>query len=173
MGIVYWRDPDETLTRCDHMVPWGYCDANYTEDAQDQRLMSSYTFMLAGGPISWKSKKQPSVSLSTTEAEYYALGIACQEAAWIRHIYQEIFKPLNNRVLIYTDNVGAVALSENPVFHNQSKHIDIHWHYIRDLIRSKIIHSSHIPRIHNGTDFLTKALSHAEHERCAKFIGME
>jgi len=90
--------------------------------------------MLAGGPISWKLKKQPSVSLSTTEVEYYALGITCQEAAWIRHVYQEIFKPLNNPVLVYSDNAGAVALSVNPIFHNRSKHIDIHWHYIRDLI---------------------------------------
>ena len=135
--------------------------------------MSGYAFMLAGRPMSWKSKQQPSISLSTTEAEYYVLGITCQEAAWIRHIYQEIFKPLNNPVLIYLDNAGAVALSENPVFHNWSKHIDICWHYIRDLIRSKIIRSSHIPRINNGADFLTKALSCTEHEHCAKFIGME
>ena len=135
--------------------------------------MSGYAFMLVGRPISCKSKKKPSISLLTTEVEYYTLGIACQEATWIRHIYQDIFKPLNDLVLIYLDNTGEVALSENPIFHNQSKHINIQWHFIRDLIRSKIIRSSHIPRIHNGTDFLTKALSHAEHEHCTKFIGME
>src|SRR5882724_1772116 len=173
MGIIYQRDPDEALTGHDHMVHWGYCDANYAKDAQDQRLTSGYMFMLAGGPISWKLKKQPSISLSTTEAEYYALGIAFQEATWIRHVYQEIFKPLNNPVLIYSDNAGAVALSKNPIFHNRSKHIDICWHYIRDLIRSKVIRSSHIPGINNGADFLTKALSCAEHERCAKFVRME
>src|SRR5882724_647464 len=167
MGIVYQRDPDEALTGRDHVVPWGYCDANYTEDAWDRRLTSGYAFMLVGRPISWKSKKQPSISLSTTEVEYYTLGITCQEAAWIRHVYQEIFKPLNDPVLIYLDNSGAVALSENPVFHNQSKHIDIRWHYIRDLIQSKIIRSSHIPGIYNGADFLMKALSRTEHEHCA------
>jgi len=67
----------------DHTTPWGYCDANYVEDPHDQKSTSSYLFMLAGGPIAWKSKKQSLVALSTTEAEYYALGLVCQEAVWL------------------------------------------------------------------------------------------
>src|SRR5882724_10345706 len=69
MGIIYQRDPDESLTRHDHAVPWGYCDTNYTVDAQDRRSTSGYVFMLDGRQILWKSKKQPSVSLPTTEVE--------------------------------------------------------------------------------------------------------
>jgi len=129
--------------------------------------------MFTGGTISWKSKKQASVLLSTTEAEYYALGIACQEAVWMKQFCQEILMPLNNSIHIYSDNTGMIALSDNPVFHNQLKHIDIQWHFVRDLICSKTIHTSHIPRTQNSVDFLTKALSRPEHERCIELLGME
>ena len=129
--------------------------------------------MLAGGPITWKSKKQVSVALSTTEAEYYAIGIACQGATWIKQICQELNMSIDKPIRIYTDNTGAIALTDNPVFHNRSKHIDICWHFVRDLIRTKTIHTSHIPGTQNGADFLTKALNCFEHERCVKLLGME
>ena len=83
LGIVYHREPTLGSRDYDHAKPWGYCDANYTEDPCDRKSTSGYMFMLAGGPIAWKSKKQSSVALSTTEAEYYALGLACQEAVWL------------------------------------------------------------------------------------------
>ena len=135
--------------------------------------MSGYVFILAGGAILWKSKKQASVSLSTTEAEYYALGIVCKEAIWIKQICQELRMLLNDPILIYSDNTGAVALSDNPVFHNRSKHIDIRWHFVRDLICLKVVCTSHIPGTENGVDFFTKALSWPEHEHCVKLLGME
>ena len=129
--------------------------------------------MLANGPIAWKSKKQPSVTLSTTEAKYYALGIACQEGVWMRQLCQEIFMTFDKSIHIFSDNTGAVALSENPVFHSRSKHINIRWHFIRDLICSGSIRSSHIPGVQNGANFLTKALNRYKHEWCLKLLGME
>jgi len=155
------------------LTPWGFCDVNYAEDPRDRKSTSGFVFILAGGPISWKSKKQRSVSLSTTEAEYYVLGIACQEAAWLKQIGQELLMSLNKPIHIYSDNTGAIALSDNPVFHNRSKHIDIRWHFVRELIRSKTVRTSHIPGTQNGVDFLTKALSRSEHDRCIKLLGME
>src|SRR5882724_10699870 len=68
--------------------------------------------------------------LSTTEAEYYALGVVCQEAMWLRQVFQELSMTFDAPLHIYSDNTGAVALSDNPVFHTQSKHIDIRWHFI-------------------------------------------
>jgi len=154
-------------------MPWGYCDANYAEDSHDWKSTSGYTCMFVGGTISWKSKKQASVSLSNTDVEYHALGITCQEVVWIKQFCQELLMPLNNPIHIYLYNTAAIALSNNPVFHNRSKHIDIWWHFVRDLIHSKIICTSHIPRTQNGMDFLTKALSWPEHEHCIKLLGME
>jgi len=173
LGIVYHRESSSSSRGHEHATPWGYCDANYAEDPRDRKSTSGYSFMLAGGPIAWKSKKQASVALSTTEAEYYALGVACQEAIWLRQLCKELHMDLNQPTPIYSDNTGAVALSDNPVFHNRSKHIDIRWHFIRDQIRSKLICTSHIPGTENGSDFLTKALNRFEHERCVKLLGME
>src|SRR6266481_8245524 len=127
-----------------HVTPWGFCDANYREDPCDCKSTSRYVFMLASGPITWKLKKQMSVALSTTEAKYYTLGIACQEAIWIRQLFQELFTTFDNPIHIYSNNTGMVALSDNLVFHNKLKHIDIRWHFIRDLIHSKVIRTLHI-----------------------------
>ena len=112
--------------------------------------------MLASGTITWKLKKQTSIALVTTEAEYYMLGIACQEAIWVKKLCQELLMSFSEPINIYMDNTGVVALSDNPIFHNR-KHIDIRWHLICDLICSKLLCSSHIPRTHNRADFLTKA----------------
>src|SRR6266481_2052225 len=87
VGIIYRRGPqpgDTNIVHPDvsHMIPWAFCDANYMEDPHDRKSTSRYVFMFTGSPIVWKLKKQTSVALSTTEAEYYALGVACQEAVW-------------------------------------------------------------------------------------------
>src|SRR5882724_4047918 len=160
-------------TSISHTTPWAFCNANYAEDSRDRKSTSGFAFMLANGPIAWKSRKQASVALSTTEAEYYVLGIACQEAVWIKQLCQELFMTFGGPIYIYTDNTGAVALSDNPVFHNRSKHIDIQWHFVRDLVQSKVLCTSHIPGVQNGADFLTKALNHYKHERCLRLLGME
>ena len=139
-------------------TPWGYCDANYAEDPHDWKSTSSYMFMLAGSSISWKSKKQPSISLCTTEAEYYTLGIACQEVEWIRQICLKLLMPLNGPIHIYLDNTGAVALSENPVFHSSQS---------TSTLDGTLSKSSSIPRLHtlhilgiqNRADFLKNAAS--------------
>jgi len=140
------------------MTPWAFCDVNYAEDPHNCCSTSGYVFMLAGGPIMWKSKKQPSVTLSMTEAKYHMLGITCQEAIWLKQLCQELQMTLNEPTDVYMDNTGVVALSNNPIFHNWSKYIDIRWHFMQDLIWSKSIHTSHIPGTQNGADFLTKAL---------------
>ena len=69
-------------------------------------------------------------ALSTTEVEYYVLGISCQEAAWIKQIFQELLLLLNDPIHIYLDNIRVVSLSNNPIFHNRLKHIDICWHFV-------------------------------------------
>ena len=130
LGIIYRPELQPETNRDDQTIPWGYCDANYAEDTRDQKSTSGYGFMLANGSIAWKSKKQASVALSTTEAEYYALGMACQEAVWLKQIFQELYLDFRKSIHIYSDNTGAVALLDNPVYHSQLKHIDICWHYI-------------------------------------------
>jgi len=69
VGIVYRRTPELVEANQDHTIPWGFCDVNYAEDPWDQKSTSGYVFILAGGPIAWKSKKQASMALSTTESK--------------------------------------------------------------------------------------------------------
>jgi len=131
---VYHRESPSNSRGHRDATPCGYCDANYAENPHDQKSTSGYSFMLAGGPITWKSKKQALVTLSTTEAKYYALGVACQEAVWLQQLCKELHMDLNQLTPIYSDNMGMVALSDNPIFHNHSKKIDIRWHFVCDLI---------------------------------------
>jgi len=81
--VVYRKAAKSTESDLRHMTPWDFCDTNHAKDPHDRRSTSRYAFMLASGSIAWRSKKQTSVVLSTMEAKYYALGIACQEAVWL------------------------------------------------------------------------------------------
>ena len=134
VGIVYRKTPEPVEANMDCAIPWGFCNANYAEDPHDWKSTSGYVFILMGGPIAWKSKKQASVALSTMEAEYYTLGIVCQEATRLRQLFQELSTSFIEPILIYSDNTSAVALSDNLVFHNRLKQIDIRWHFVQNLI---------------------------------------
>src|SRR5258707_10167548 len=101
--------------------------------------------MLAGGPITWESRKQLSVALSTCEAEYMAMSKASTEAMWLRKLLHEVdFSTpstppqtnlgINIKPMLYADNQGAIALTENPVFHNKTKHVENRYHYIRERV---------------------------------------
>ena len=95
---------------------------------------------MARGPISWLSKKQPIVALSTSEAEYIALSSASQEAVWLKQLSTTTLRVSSNKPLtIMEDNQGAIAMSKNPIAHSRTKHIDIRYHYIREAIQEGLI----------------------------------
>uniref|UniRef100_A0AAV1VIC9 Reverse transcriptase Ty1/copia-type domain-containing protein n=1 Tax=Peronospora matthiolae TaxID=2874970 RepID=A0AAV1VIC9_9STRA len=116
----------------------GYSDADWAGDLTDRKSTSGYTFMLLGAPVSWGSKKQPSVSLSTTEAEYIALSLAIQEGKWIHRLLCEIMMAANEEgpeLMIHEDNQSCIKMTKNPVNHGRAKHIDIKYHHIRDEVK--------------------------------------
>ncbi|XP_016652008.1 PREDICTED: uncharacterized mitochondrial protein AtMg00810-like [Prunus mume] len=100
-----------------------YSDADWVEDPNDRRSVSGFIVYLGSSPISWASKKQHTVSRSSTEAEYRALAIAAAELAWIRQLFCDLHVPLHVPPLIHCDNISAIALSSNPVFHSRMKHL--------------------------------------------------
>ena len=91
-----------------------------------RRSTSGYVFQIQGNTVSWCSKRQACVAKSTTEAEYMALSIACQESIWLRRLLSDIQVNQQSPSTIYEDNIGAIELPKNPKFHNRTKHIDIH-----------------------------------------------
>ncbi|KAG2864192.1 hypothetical protein PC114_g28083 [Phytophthora cactorum] len=106
----------------------GYSDADWAGDLADRKSTSGYTFMLMGAPVSWGSKKQSSVSLSTSEAEYIALSLAIQEGKWIHRLLCEILTAANEtrpELMIREDNQSCIKMTKNPVNHGRAKHIDI------------------------------------------------
>jgi hypothetical protein len=120
-GITY-RQPQKD-TGVDNLF-YGLADAAYANN-HDLKSMTGYLFLAAGGAITWKSKKQSVITLSSTKAEYVALSEAGCEATWLRNLYMELGFPQKYPTIIKGDNEGSVTLTQNPQFHQRSKHIAI------------------------------------------------
>ena len=112
----------------------GYTNSNWAKSAVDGKSTSGCSFSLGSGMISWLCRKQTSMALSTTEAEYIAASVASREAVWLRKLLARIFDLELEPTLIHCDNQSCIRLSENPIFHDKSKHIDIKYYYIRDMV---------------------------------------
>ena len=138
----------------------GYCDADWAEDINDRKSVSGFVFVLGGTPVVWGTQKQSCVALSTQEAEYIAISVACRELVWLRYLLSEL-RVLDDRPsVIYSDNRAAIALAHDPIQHKRNKHIDIKYHYIRDLIYKKYIQLDWISGSEMLADFLTKAVGY-------------
>ena len=107
----------------------GYSDAG---DMDDRHSTSGNVFSLAGGAVSWSSKKQATFALSTAEAEYVALSGATQEAVWLRRLLEDVGVPPEGPTVIHEDNQGAMAMVKNPVGHAKAKHNDIRDNFVRE-----------------------------------------
>jgi hypothetical protein len=157
----------------DHLLH-GYCDADWAEPHSDKGLSTSgFAFKLAGGLISWASKKQACVALSTTESEYIAEALACQEAIWLVQLLTEIaiddsfLKPIP----IYADNNGAIALASNPEFHAATKHIAVRFHKLREVVQDGLVCFIKIPA-EMAADGLTKPLQKVLFKRWITQLGL-
>ena len=98
------------------------------------RSTTGYVFKIGDGAVSWSSKRQPTVALSTTEAEYMATTQAGKEALWYRSFLEDIGISQHTPTIIHNDNQGSLSLAKNPVFHTRTKHIDVQHHFIRELV---------------------------------------
>ena len=137
----------------------GYSDANFARDVDTRRSTSGFIFMLAGAAISWQSRAQATVALSSTEAEYIALAGAAQEAIWLLQVLREFKFMITAPVLIYEDNQSTIKLVDNPVFHKRSKHVDIKYHFIRELVENRTLQIQYVSTKDNIADIFTKPLS--------------
>lgn len=139
----------------------GFCDADWA-NSNDRRSISGYCFTLNedGGLISWRSKKQQTVALSTCEAEYMSLTIAVQESKFLlKLLHSMLGYDLFPFITLHCDNQGALALAKNPVQHQRSKHIDIKYHFIRHEVQSGTLNLVYVPTDQNLSDIFTKPLS--------------
>jgi hypothetical protein len=163
-GITFGRDRESLM---------GYSDADWGGDRSTRRSTSGYVFMMCGGPISWCSKRQATVALSSCEAEYMALTQASKEAVWLQLLMQELGVQGTDSVKVLVDNQGAIALAKNPEFHTRTKHIDIQYHYIRQEVEKGRIQLEFVESGRMLADCLTKPLPSVKLQQCLRGIGFE
>ena len=128
--------------------------------------------MLAGGPISWRTRKQNTVALSSTEAEYLSATDSSKQAVYHRNFLQEIGIEQTGPTVIHADNQGAIALSENPCKHERTKHFDIRHHFIREKVQAGEVLLRYCPTNEMVADLLTKALPRIKFEKFRREAGI-
>ena len=140
------------------MIPTGFVDADYARDTSTRRSCTGFIFFLADAPISWQTRQQPSVALSTMESEFMAACAAAQESIWLLQLLTEFGCLFTVPIPIYEDNKACLAYSKNSTSHQRTKHISVRYHFIRDLIQEKTIQLLEIPSKDNIADIFTKPL---------------
>ncbi|KAJ3552813.1 hypothetical protein NP233_g12787 [Leucocoprinus birnbaumii] len=148
-----------------------FSDSDWGQDKENRRSVTGNFCLIAQGPVSWLSRRQKTVALSSTEAEYMALSDCSRQLVWIHQLLTEVgFKiPIPQ---LYGDNQGSIFWSENAIQEKRSKHIDIKYHYIREVIEDKKIFLDFVEGKNNPADILTKNLDRILFERFRPSLGM-
>jgi hypothetical protein len=137
----------------------GHCDSDWAGDVDTRKSTTAYVFKVNDSPVSWTSKLQQTVALSTVEAEYMAASAATQEAVHLRNVLEALGEKQILPTVVFCDNQGAIQLTQNPVSHSRTKHIDVRAHFVRLMCESKIVKFNYVPTEHNVADMFTKPLA--------------
>uniref|UniRef100_A0A251VEZ8 Putative zinc finger, CCHC-type n=1 Tax=Helianthus annuus TaxID=4232 RepID=A0A251VEZ8_HELAN len=163
-GIIYSKGNKQKLV--------GYSDSDYAGNLDDSKSTSGYIFHLGSGPISWQSKKQKVVALSSTEAEYMALTLAGCQGIWLKGIMDELQGKHKYSIPIYCDNKSTICLARDPVYHGKSKHSRVKYHFIRDLIKKEDVTVLFCATKDQLADIMTKALQPKDFLRLKILLNM-
>ena len=140
---------------------------------KDRHLILGYTFYFGQGAVSWSSKRQHIIALSSTESEYIAQMHAAKEAIWMKNFVNEIRGPQGKAIRIYCDNQGAIMLAKDNKFHSQTKHINLHYHFVREAVEDNKTRFDYIPMDENVMDIFTKALLRPRFMGFVESLGLQ
>ena len=183
-STVHWEQAKRVLRYLQGTLDWqlvygagestatltGYSDADFAGDADGRRSRTAFVFLLNGAAVSWKSQRQPTVALSTAEAEYMALTAATQEAVFLRQLLQEMGQPPASGTLIHEDNQSCIALCKNTMTTGRSKHIEVKMHFCREKQESGEIVVDYCPTEEMLADGLSKPLAGERHKKLFRSV---
>lgn len=150
-----------------------YVDADWRGDKKDRKSTSGHLFILGSGPVAWSSKKQSTVAISSSEAEYVAAAYACQELLWLRQLLSDMGLQSTTATTLYEDNQGCIGMIGSDKPSPRTKHIDIKYHMLRDLREQGIIDVKYCPTEAMWADMITKPLPKEKLRQLASAIQIQ
>lgn len=165
--LCYQPDPEHT------QMFVTYADADFGGDVDSRRSTSGMVVKIGSGAVSWSSKLQAILTLSTTEAEYISAVAAGQEIIWLRNLFSELGYEIKGASLLYLDNQSAIAVSKNPEHHGRMKHLDLRHYWLRDVCKAGLVDVRYIPTKSMPADIMTKTLPRSSVEESRKMLGLE
>ena len=148
-----------------------YADADWASDTISRKSVTGYIIKLAEGAVSWVSRKQKTVALSSTEAEYMCISDTSRQIIWIQSLFKEINFEIEN-ISLCGDNQGAIFLASNPAQEHRTKHIDIRYHFIRQCVEDKKVVLYYVPTTEQIADILTKCLNYDKFKKFRNQLGI-
>ncbi|KAJ4723126.1 Retrovirus-related Pol polyprotein from transposon TNT 1-94 [Melia azedarach] len=161
VGLIYRGD-----TQC---LVTGFLDSDYAGDVDSRRSMTGYVFTLGSSVVSWKATLQPTVTLSTTEAEYMALTEVAKEGIWLKGLVSDLGLH-HDQAIVYYDSLSAICLAKDQVHHERTKHIDVRYHFLRSEKRIKV---NKMGTADNPADMFTKPVSHSKFQHFLDLLNVK
>ncbi|GJU01945.1 secreted RxLR effector protein 161-like protein [Tanacetum coccineum] len=161
VGLIYGGDHEYLVA--------GYSDSDYAADLDARRSLTGYVFTIGNSVVSWKATLQPSVALSTTEAEYMALTEAAKEGIWLKGLIEDLGFP-QDQATVFCDSMSAICLAKDQVYHDRTKHIDVRYHFIRSERRIKV---KKIGTEDNPADVFTKPVPLSKFRHCLDLLNID
>ena len=149
----------------------GFSDSDWAYNADDRKSTTGGYFYVEANIVAWMSRKQNFVSLSAIEAKYIVAGSCCSQLLWMKKLLSD-YGISQDTMVVYCDNSRAINISKNPAQHSKTKHIEIRYHFIRDLVERKIVALEYIPTERQNADIFTKPLDRSKFETLRQVIGV-
>ena len=155
LGLFLSKDADFSMK--------GYYDSDWASCPDSRKSVSGFIVLLGGSPISWKSKKQETISLSSAEAEYRSLRKVVGQLVCLSRLLTKFGVPYPKPILVFCESQSALHIAKNPIFHERTKHIEVDYHFVRYVLQQGLISLHHIATKDQLADILKKALTGIKH----------